>query len=427
MNGRLHHLLLMTAALQLAHVATYAQQSVIVRSSVKPSDVFVGQKAIVTVEVLTTTFFTQQPDVRIPKVGAIAMLSDPISKGPMSEGTGDDALSGVSFEYVVFALRDGTIDIPPFSITTFQRDDGKPVESHPVMTPVQLNVTLPDAAIDLTSLICTSDFQIEDKWDPPLAAGKTIHVGDAFTRTVTMRAPDLLGMILPPLPDFDQPGLRAYEKDPSVKDEMNRGDLIATRIETITFQCEKPGYYELPMVEIPWWDVQNKELKRATLQPMTFDVAPNPDEPSNVPPSVRPSRVYIVWYWLAALAIVLSSVWIYLRRPSQLHGPSERQLFLAVERACRQSSAKDTYQAIVAWANGLEDTPPNASLLDLFDVQGSHLRDAVVILECAVVKQDANWTAGDLVRELRAWRKQHLRRVMYREEKLPALNPIDHC
>lgn len=416
------------ACLWLVVVASArAQESVRVKSSVNPTDVYVGQKTTITVKVLTSTFFTQQPEIRIPKLASVVMLSDPISKGPISEEIGDDSYSGVSFEFVAFPLRYGDLDIPPFQITTYQRqDDGKTLESHPVMTPLQLHVTLPDAAIDLTSLICTSQFGIEDQWEPPLKPGTKVRVGDAFTRTVTMRAPDLLGMILPPLPDFDQAGLRAYPKPPVVKDEMNRGDLAATRIETITFQCEKPGYYELPRVEIPWWDVKNKQLKRAVLPSAKFEVEPNPEDEVASPPHSKQTNVRALWFVsVAALLAVLFFCWLLRKRFSLFDKQSELRLFLAVEKACKSSSAKETYTAIGRWIKAVDPGSPNINLLDRFTDEEPGLRRAILQLEQVVAGIERDWAGDDLLRGLRAWR--HRQKRTSQIAGLPSLNPTDEA
>ena len=56
-----------------------------------------------------------------------------------------------------------------------------------------------------------------------------------------------------------------YPAGPTVDDGFVRGDLVGTRVETVTYVFERPGTIEIPGLEWSWWDVRSMELKRSKL------------------------------------------------------------------------------------------------------------------------------------------------------------------
>ena len=91
-------------------------------------------------------------------------------------------------------------------------------------------------------------------------------MGDAFTRTVTRSAPDVPAMAFPPLPVTDLDGTAAYPKPPVVRDHSERGTFTGTRIDSVTYVCERAGTGTLPALEFPWWNVRTQTLEEITLR-----------------------------------------------------------------------------------------------------------------------------------------------------------------
>ena len=119
----------------------------------------------------------------------------------------------------------------------------------------------------------TRELRVDETWHPQ---SHKARVGDAFTRTVTLMASDVPGMMFPALPLIKMEGLAVYPKPPSVQDQVERGDLTGKRTETVTYMCERPGQYTLPALVIPWWDLKNHQLMRVTLPAVTLEVDPVP-------------------------------------------------------------------------------------------------------------------------------------------------------
>ena len=63
---------------------------------------------------------------------------------------------------------------------------------------------------------------------------------------------------------------------PTVSDTSGeRGSaIVGTRKVTTTYVAEQEGDYQLPAIEIHWWDIGAKQLRSATLPPVEFHVNP---------------------------------------------------------------------------------------------------------------------------------------------------------
>ena len=97
--------------------------------------------------------------------------------------------------------------------------------------------------------------------------------GDVIVRTISRRAIGTTAMLLPPVPATPLDGVKIYNSSPMVKDNTDRGSLTSTRVETLKYQFEKAGTFELPAITVRWWDIEKDELVSSTLAGQTFNVS----------------------------------------------------------------------------------------------------------------------------------------------------------
>lgn len=89
-------------------------------------------------------------------------------------------------------------------------------------------------------------------------------------------------MAFPPLPVTDLDGVAAYPKPPVVRDHTERGTFTGTRIDSVTYVCERPGKVTVPALALPWWNVRTRELEKVIL--------PGDDARDRTRAPERPSR-----------------------------------------------------------------------------------------------------------------------------------------
>ena len=112
--------------------------------------------------------------------------------------------------------------------------------------------------------------QATQRWKPQSL--DAVNAGDVIERTISRRAPATTAMMLPPVSADAPDGVRVYPANAIVQDHTERGASRAERIETIKYQFERPGTFELRDLSVIWWDLDAGELKRKTLPGKTIDV-----------------------------------------------------------------------------------------------------------------------------------------------------------
>jgi hypothetical protein len=414
-----------------------ATDTVRVRASLAQKDaVWVGQKATLQLLVLTSTWFSHEPTVHLPRVSSVALFEKPIVKRPESDRINGETWSGIYFEFLVFPLRPGEHVIPSFPIQATPALPGGTPQEVEVQTPeLRLIATLPPGAEDFTMLITTSELTVDERWEPQIGPAK---VGDAFTHVVRLQAPDVVGMALPPLPELQLNSLGVYPKAPEVHDQLSRGDLIGERQEAVTYVCKQPGTYTVPSVVIPWWDVDEQQLKRAVLPAVTFTVAPNPALASaeggdNAGATAQPPR--FTWVAIASLSVlilVVVSVWLWRRRLSQAwhtrsqrRAESEAACFDRLQQACHSGTAPQAFNALMLWLDRLYDGADSATVEAFIQQDGNAaLAQEFEALQLAIVTPATPWSGTRLAQMLRQVRQTMRRRHLHGAgSPLPQLNP----
>jgi hypothetical protein len=153
-----------------------------------------------------------------------------------------------------------------------------------------------------------------------------------------------------PLPDI--PGLAVYPKTPEVDDRSNRGELVGTRVESVTYVLQQGGEVTIPGTELQWWNPFAEQLNTETVPALTLEVASNPDQRSEQDP-IGAALAFAVnhpWALVAAVAHIFAMAWAAFRwlppvirrwRTARRH--SEDARFKRLVRACRTNDPPDNY------------------------------------------------------------------------------------
>jgi hypothetical protein len=437
--GRLHHRLGRYGMWYRAFGAAEAQaaEPALLRVSLaKPGPVLVGEHVTIIVELLTTTTFASAPAFEFPKIpGALLMKPE---EHPV---LGTEQIDGESYtvqrhELVLFVMRPGVAQIPPFTVRfeSPPRFGEKAVERRLTTPALQVEARMPPGAEDLPGLIAARELRVDQTWHPQ---PQKARVGDAFTRTVTLTAPDVPGMVFPPLPLDKVDGLAVYAKPPAVEDQVERGELTGKRVETVTYVCERPGQFSLPALVIPWWDLTNQQLTRVTLPAVTLEVEPGPVQSTDAtaPAEEGSGRSWLRWalgsvlLLVAAMAVVWHNRRVLLAAWGRRHvqrQASEAGFFAQLLDACRANDAKAAYNALLRWLDAHQRGPGTATIeAFLVSHPDADLRRQVEMLQDSVLGRATGWDGVTLADALRRVRRQSAEgNAVVDRGRLPPLNPV---
>lgn len=350
----------------------------IVRATLTPAQVVVGQPATLVVEVLAPNYMTKppvMPDFQIRN--AITRAGSTLN---MSDRQGDVSYAGIHYEFLIYPQEAGTYALSGQTITVTFADDPPKTRQIDVPVPaVNVEALIPDAASSLNPFVSASGLTLQQQIRP---SSDPLKAGDAIVRTVTVKAEGAPAMLLPPTNFAPLAGAKIYRSEPQLTDQFDQhADVLSsTRTDSATYMLETAGTVNLPALEIAWWNVKDQKIERARAGSQSFTVAGGP--PAGQGPSehgglsaARTIVLFIVEHWFAVLsAIAALAVLIWagpsvlrdldrrVRHRRQSYRQSEAFAFEELRRVARQGDARATYRALLLWLSRFEPAAPSGTI-----------------------------------------------------------------
>jgi hypothetical protein len=395
-------------------------------------EVWVGQRVALAITLATPDLFAGAPSFDLPPIPGAVVLPPPGSPVVGSERIGDSTFTTQRHEFAVYAQRAGLVQIPAFAIR-FESNAGfgRPIVKRQVITKALSFVAKPPpGAGGLGTVIAARNLKVFDDWRPEPRAPR---VGDAFTRTLTVTADDVPGMVFPSFRLDGVDGLAVYPKEPAVNDHTDRGSLTGQRIETITYVCEAVGTATVSDRTLTWYDLVANELKTTKVPGRSFAIAPAP-KPDPAPDAAAgaPSARFGRWRDVVAIGSCLIlggplAAWLWRRcvRSYQIWSGSEPACFARFRRDCRSNDPHAAFVALLRW---LDRFGPKS--LDEFAHRAGDPEltgEIAAIADRVYVPLDApsvNWSGEQLfVRTALARRRLAVSTTRPGAHSLPPLNP----
>jgi hypothetical protein len=322
----------------------------IVRGELDQASAWTGEGVPLVITLYSRGPFASAPVFDLPRLprSAIVKAGNPL--------VGSEDVDGESYftqrhEFMVYTQSTGEIVLPPIRVR-FEAKDSLEGEEHPVegRTP-ELHFTSrrPPGTEALGAVVATTDMEILQEWTP--AEPGRLKPGDVIERKVIRRASRTTAMMLPELSTRAPAGVRLYAGPPVVRDLLERGEFIAERTDTLKYQFERSGHYELPPLSFSWWDPETQSLRRQDIEGR--EVRVGGALASLVPGAMRnrsPALQLGIVASLALLALIVGRSVANLRRRWQARERSpERLAASAVKAACRVDDARGAYSALIRW------------------------------------------------------------------------------
>jgi hypothetical protein len=410
----------------------------------------VGETVTVSVDVLTPSWFPRAP--RFPAAlqveNAVAVFDESFRVN-LSERVEGEAWSGIRRHYLIYPQLAGAYTVPPIEVgVVYALPNARPSDPLTLRGPeLRFEAGVPPEATGLDYFIAARGFSLEQKVEPN---PEGLRVGDAVTRTVTLRATDASSMMLPvtEFPKID--GLAVYPDSTRASDAGGeRGETReATRVDAATYVLETEGSYTLPAVERSWWDVSAGRLRTASVPAVRLDVAPNPDlsgeivlpeepeEAAAAPVEEEPPPWWTTWRALLGIGAFVLLVWAARRYGPVLRArlddaekrrrESESAWFERVLGASRRDDAPGTMRALLAWVDRVTPSGQDPTLGRLLARVGdADLTGAVRDLETSLYGggEASGWRGDTLARHLERLRRT--RPEIGRPAEAPQLAPLN--
>lgn len=399
-------------------------------------EVWVGQRVTVEIKLYSPTYFAGAAAFDLPSVPGVVILPPQDRPQLGTEEIGGNSYTTQMHELAVYPQRPGTIRLPPIGVR-FASDGGigkPPIPREGKTKELAFTATMPPGAEGLATVITTPKLTIHETWKPEPGKAK---LGGAFTWTVTVRAANVPGMVLPPMRWEAPEGVGVYPALATVTDSSERGEATGQRVESVTYVCEKPGTYRLPGVTLAWWDSEQKKLRREQLPSRKIEVEAGPpptDSGEAGPPQKSHALAWALGGVIAAtiLGLVLWLIrqplgrWLADRRAAR--ADSEAAWFARVNAACREGDPLRIEQALLTWLDHIPNEGRPWRLADLAD----HSPDPVLKAQLDALQDHLygktgaphKWSAHQLLESVQSARRRLLEGVSKARPaaELPQLN-----
>ena len=129
--------------------------------------------------------------------------------------------------------------------------------------------------------VVSPEVDIKQEWHVVRSNGQTsdqlvnISIGDSITRTVTTSAKNTSVMLLPDLLQANRVPKHiasSYLLEPKRTDSQNRGEYVATKIETVTYIASRAGQLTIPTLTVHQWNNEAKQSNEIVVQGNTWNV-----------------------------------------------------------------------------------------------------------------------------------------------------------
>ena len=334
-----------------------------------------------------------------------------------SEQIDDESYFTQRHEFTVYTQRAGEIVIPAFLVRFAGKKSftsaAEPMEGF--TQELRFQSTRPPGTEHLGLVVAARNMEVSQTWQP--ATIGPVQAGDVIARTISRRAVDTTAMMFPPIPIETPAGVRFYATDPIVQDFTERGASRAERSETIKYQFERAGTFQLPDLAVIWWDPDAGELKRELLPGATINVVETVAAAAvgEQPSSRRSPAILLMTFLAIGLAAwlgqkpVLRFMAAWQARRNSAEALAARRLLAA----CRADDAFAAYAALSDWKRAVSASDGgahstsccNPPLATICSASGQSCRDASSATKQATRRGRADhWPR--LLRELiTAWTK----------------------
>jgi hypothetical protein len=351
--------------LLLAACPSVSAAAEVVRAELGKDTAWTGEAVPLIVTLYSPGPFSGTPAFDLPELPLTVFVK---SGSPLvgTEQVDDESYLTQRHEFALYTQRVGEIVVPAFNVRfagkkTFTSAP-EPVEG--LTAELRFQSRRPPGTGNLGVVVALKDMEATQRWKPESL--DAVSAGDVVERTISRRATATTAMMLPPVPADAPEGVRVYPATAIVQDHTERGASRAERIETLKYQFERPGTFELPDVSLAWWDPQSSTLQRKTLPGEVINVVGTVAAPAApAQPSSRRSPAILL---LTLLAIGLAA-WLgrkpvlrFIAARRARRSNPEAQAARRLLAACRAGDASAAYAALVDWKRAVSASDGGASL-----------------------------------------------------------------
>jgi hypothetical protein len=289
-----------------------AEPDLRVQTHLQPNDsVMVGGILELQLDVLTDSWFTDAPtlpDLKLP--GALVLPPDGHAEH-INQTLDGKSFNGMRYTYRITPNLAQGFDIPPLTVQATPGQASAPLSAQ--SQPLHFTAAQPPGFKPGELVLVAQGLRLTQK---VIHSATPLKVGDSITRQLTLQADNAMAMSLPAPALGDISGLSRYPKNPQISNlDDGRGNFNGgQRIDTVTYRIDTEGRYNLPAIELTWWDASSQQTRTAQVPAVSFEAAANSaykpvfSITEDLKKLGQQSSVHLSGHWLAILALLLVAI-----------------------------------------------------------------------------------------------------------------------
>ena len=237
-------------------------------------EIYTSQKTTVAVELLSNAFSITNAKITFPASDRY-IVQEPKSASYLGrEEMGGEDWQMVHYDYEVYALRAGKVEIPSIQVSfTASMGYGQPTKEFILQSDaLSFDVKVPQGVSKDHFVLVTDNFKLTTQIKPER---KELIVGDAVEISVTQKAYGVPDLLLTPVVYRSNEFLRVYEKEPMLESGL-KGTYDVSRTDRFTFVASMEGNVTLSAQEILWYDSKSKKISVEKIPAMQYEILPDP-------------------------------------------------------------------------------------------------------------------------------------------------------
>lgn len=288
-------------------VAVPGEADIFVAAEVDYPETWVQAQVLYRVKVYRAVA-TRQPRLSEPDLSGVDVLVEVAAEERSYESLIDGkAYNVVERVYALFPQASGEISIAPARFEARVLADGritgrKVFESEAIEIDVRPIPEPPPEFPDATWFPAKS-VELSENWS---RQPDTLPAGEPITRHVTVTALGQLSTQIPVIEPVDSDTVKVYPDKPELRVAAAAGGVLATRKDQYAIIGISAGDVELPVLELPWWNIETEEWQVARLPSTTIRILPSADA---LPEPVAEAREEAMRSEAADALVVHSSFW----------------------------------------------------------------------------------------------------------------------
>lgn len=260
----------------ISHLALAAEPQVRVETRLSPAAPYLlGSTLRLEIDLLTSTWFTQAPQPAKLQLPGALVTTPTGHADKLTVSRDGENYFGLRLTYLISPIQAQNFSIPALDFSLQLGQASAPVQvSSQALSFNAVASAGAEAQAPAGNLLVAQQVRFSQQIE---ASATPLKVGDSLTRRLLVEADGAQAMLIAPAEFASIDGLKAYPLPPEVKPLSDGRGAVSggQRRDSVSYVIEHAGSYQLPAMQVQWWDAAAGQLRSAEVPAVEFEAQAN--------------------------------------------------------------------------------------------------------------------------------------------------------